>query len=345
MPESLAIVHDKNIKNMEKTLIIILLVVSVRLSAATITDMAGRKITIPDKIERVLPYDAKISILLFPVAAEIMVAKALVPGSKKYPYMASSYGQMPEVDIRNIEEVLVKKPQLIIAGTYSNSDNYERLENLQKRTRIPVVVVDLSLSSLDKTYAFLGEILGNKEQCLACATFLQAIYRDTEALMVNHPLSDVGVYYTLGLSGLITDPPGSQHTEVLDYLKLDNVAKVPTPTGGHATVNMEQVLIWDPDYILCAGFKGDKNAYASITRENKWANIAAVKNSRVYKVPSQPFGWFDHPPTVNRIPGIIWLCEVFYQLPPDLAQEQVRAFYKLFYRYELTAEEYQMLFQ
>jgi iron complex transport system substrate-binding protein len=330
---------------MREILIVILLSASVGLSAATITDMAGRVVTIPDKIERVLPYDAKISILLFPVAAEMMVGKALVQGSEKYRFIADAYGQLPEVDVKNVEEVLANSPQVIIAGAYSNSDNYDRVEKMQKRTQIPVVVVDLSLGQLDKTYQFLGELLGNKDKCLACATFLQSIYRDTEALMVKHPLTDVDIYYTLGLSGLLTDPSGSQHTEVIDYLKLDNVAKVPIPTGGHASVNMEQVMIWDPDYILCAGFKGDKNAYATITRGSKWANISAVKNNRVYKVPSQPFGWFDHPPTVNRIPGIIWLSEVFYQLPPVLAQARIRAFYKLFFQYELTAEEYKMLFQ
>ena len=40
----------------------------------TITDMAGRTIRVPDKIERILPYDPKASILLYPLAFDMMAA-------------------------------------------------------------------------------------------------------------------------------------------------------------------------------------------------------------------------------------------------------------------------------
>ena len=81
----------------------------------------------------------------------------------------------------------------------------------------------------------------------------------------------------------MTDPSGSKHTEVLDYMKIPNVAEVPIPTGGHAKVNLEQVLIWNPEVIFCVDFRGDKNAYKTITTDNRWENIAAVKNDKIYK--------------------------------------------------------------
>ena len=323
---------------------IILILLTTSMSAKNITDMAGRSVSIPEHIERILPYDSKTSILLFPVAENVMAAKAKIPGSNKYQYINNAYNQLSEVDIKNIESVLIYNPQLIIAGTYIGSDNYDRFNKLQKRTHIPVVIIDLSISELSNTYEFLSNILSQKESCIACASYLKSIYKQTQSLMQNNTIPAQGIYYTIGGSGLMTDPSGSKHTEVLDYLKLNNVAKISLPNGGHANVNMEQILEWNPDYIFAAGFKADKNAYENIKSGTVWKSISAVQNNQIYKVPSKPFGWFDHPPTINRISGIIWLSHLFYKLPEDEMKKQIKSFYKLFYKYNLTEEQYNSLF-
>ncbi len=316
-----------------------------QLWSKTITDMAGRSVTVPDNVTRILPYDIKMSVLLFPVAYDKMTAKALLPGSKSCQFIDNSYNEMPQVDVKNIEEVLLSNPQLIIAGAYIQKEGYERFEKLQERTRISVVVVDLSIDKLDQTYLFLGKLLGIETACSQCADFLKSVYTNSAALQSSNPLKNSSAYYTIGGSGLMTDPSGSQHTEVLDFMNITNVAKVPVPTGGHANVNMEQVLIWNPEYIFCAGFKGDKNAYNLLTHDSRWSSINAVKNSHIYKVPAKPFGWFDHPPAVNRIPGIIWLSEIFYGQSPEVTMSQIQTFYQLFYKYNLSNAEYHSLFE
>lgn len=313
-------------------------------SAKTIIDMVGRSVEIPDNIERILPYDVKMSLLLFPVASHEMVAKALLPGSKKAPFIADEYNRMPEVDLKNIEAVMMSNPQLILAGCYHSDNNYAKYEKLQKRINIPVVIVNLSIDALDETYAFFGQLLGDTLSCNRCARYLKDVYAKTKDAVCECGVNRSSVYYSIGSSGLMTDPVNSKHTEIFDYLKLNNVAKVAIPTGGHVKVNMEQVLIWNPDYIFTAGFKADNNAFEMMSVSPKWKTIAAVENSQVYKVPSLPFGWFDHPPSVNRIPGLIWLTHVFYHLPADEAEKQIVEFYKLFYHYELSSSEYLSLF-
>jgi iron complex transport system substrate-binding protein len=323
----------------------VFLLANLLVSAKTISDMAGRSVNIPEKTEKILPYDAKTSILLFPVANEKMVAKSLIPGSKNFQLIDESYNRMAEVDIKNIEEVLASNPQLIIAGAYISKESIERFDKLQKRTNIPVVIVDLRIDRLDQTYQFLGKLLGNETACNKCADYLKEVYKNTSVLKNSTSQKTDAVYYSIGGSGLMTDPSGSRHTEVLDYLNISNVAEVSIPTGGHAKVNMEQVLIWNPKTIFCAGFKGEKNAYDIIINDSRWQNIEAVKNHKVYKVPSQPFGWFDHPPTVNRIPGIIWLSQLFYGQDADVTASQIKTFYQLFYKYNLSETEYRTLFE
>lgn len=315
-----------------------------QLQANTIVDMAGREVTIPEKIDWIVPYDTKASLMLFPIAAEKMATRALLPGVDTFTFIDGGYEQLPAVDIRNVEELLTIKPQVIIAGAYVGSDNLERFDKMEKRTHIPVVVIDLSIDKMSDTYQFLGSLLDVEEHSKVRAEFIDRIYALTQEIIESNPAVDDRIYYSIGATGLMTDPAGSRHTEVVDYMKLDNVVNVPIPSGGHANVNMEQVLEWNPEVIFCAGFRGNSNAYELINSDRKWKNIAAVKSGRVYMVPSMPFGWFDNPPSINRIPGIIWFCELFYGQDSEVTRELITEFYKIFYLYDLTAAEYESLF-
>jgi iron complex transport system substrate-binding protein len=329
-----------------KTLFTILIfsVIYATLSARTITDMAGRTVVIPETITKVFPYDAKTSILIFPLLANKMVATAIYPGQNIQGYISKDYTSLPQVDVKNIEEVLSVAPQVIIAGFYDNKVNNEPVEDLGKRLSIPVIFIDLSIDKADLSYTFLGTLFKCEKEARIYALYFKELYAKVAALKKQKNITQT-VYYTLGETGLLTDPSGSKHTEVFDLLNIPNAAKVPIPSGGHAQVNMEQVLMWNPDYIFTSTFRGKSNAYNTIISDSKWEDISAVKNKKVYAVPCDPFSWLDHPPSINRTPGIVWLCELFYGLPPKDSQRLITTFFKLFYHYDLSEAEYKKLFK
>ena len=318
---------------------------AISVAQTAITDMDGRTVQLPLEMNRILPYDSKTSVLLFPLLGDKIVAKPLLPGKKEYRNISSSYEAIPELDIKNVEAVLAAAPGIIIAGFYSGDENNERVLKLGTRLHIPVVLIDLSIENLDKTYTFLGTLFNCEKEAEQYAGFLRSVYTFIDSLKKTKGEINSTVYYTIGTSGLLTDPAGSKHTEAFDFLEIPNAARVEIPSGGHAQVNMEQVLMWNPDYIFTAGFQGDQNAYGIISSGNKWQSIKAVMNSRVYKVPVQPFGWFDHPPSVNRVPGLIWLCRIFYGRDEEDTRADIIRFYKLFYKYDLSIVEYNLLFQ
>jgi iron complex transport system substrate-binding protein len=325
-------------------LVALLLLVFVA-KARTVTDMAGRTVNLPEKVARIIPYDPKTSVLLFTCCEDKMVAKGAVPGQKHYNYLSDRYTAIPDVDTKNMESLLSFSPDLLVVGIHLPASDFGTYDKLQQRLKIPVVIIDLSLEKLDQTYLFLGKLLGNEAGFKPYADYLTGIYAELRSFMAKKETLKASVYYTLGVDGLMTDPAGSIHTEVFDFLKIPNAAKVEIPTGGHAKVDLEQVLIWNPDYIFAADFKGEKNPYQTITTNSRWAGIKAVKEHHVYKVPSEPFSWFDHPPTINRVCGLIWLAEIFYNYPKEKARTQIEQFYKLFYGYELSNSEYANLFQ
>lgn len=324
--------------------ILIFMLLSSAIAARNVTDMAGRTVRVPENVGKILPYDAKVSLLLFPLLSHKMVATAIYPGQDSRGYISKEYTSLPQVDLKNIEEVLMLAPQVIVAGFYDHNVNSEPVVELGRRLSIPVVFIDLSIDKADVSYTFLGKLFNCEKEADVYALYFRQLYAKVEALKKQKTITKT-VYYTLGETGLLTDPSGSKHTEVLDLLNIPNVAKVSIPSGGHAQVNMEQVLMWNPDYIFTSSFKGTSNAYNTIITASKWKNITAVKTKNVYIVPCEPFSWLDHPPSINRTPGIIWLCELFYGLPPKDSQRMIAAFFKLFYRYDLTDAEYKLMFK
>ena len=114
-----------------------------------------------------------------------------------------------------------------------------------------------------------------------------------------------------GLVNLETDP-GSRHVEALDIVGGLNVAEVEMKGGmGMTPVSLEQILAWNPEVILSWN-ETQGGYYSKISTDPKWESIAAIKNEKVYAVPSGPFNWFDRPPSVNRIIGLKWLGNLLY---------------------------------
>ena len=105
---------------------------------------------------------------------------------------------------------------------------------------------------------------------------------------------------------------------------------------------MEQVIAWDPQYIIASvdnGYDGS-GSYNTILNDSQWAVIRAVKDDHVYETPSVPQNWFDRPPSVNTIIGIKWVQNLLYPEYTDYdIKEEAKEFYSLFYHYDLTDEE------
>ena len=131
--------------------------------SAEIIDMAGRKVNVPDNIQSVIPYDNKTNMLLYPIAGKMMIAKAWAGENTNMRYISKEYSSMKEVDLKNAEEVLRLNPDIIIVGTFINKNTKSEVSRYVKfanKINKPLVIVDLEIMNLDKTYDFLGKLLG-----------------------------------------------------------------------------------------------------------------------------------------------------------------------------------------
>jgi iron complex transport system substrate-binding protein len=317
----------------------------------TVVDMAGRKITLPAKVAKVYATSQIGIIAIYTLNPDALAgwSFALGPGEKKF--IPAKYHNLPVLGCwsmknttANLEEIIRIHPDCLISMGNIDRSYIDSADRIQRQLRIPVILVDSALTKLDAAYRFLGALMG----CQARAAELGAYCRRTvtvvtEAVAGIPPEKKVRVYYAEGMKGLETDPQGSMHTEVLELAGGINVAEVPLLKGyGRSSISLEQLLAWDPDVIIAGYDKEAENGglYQRIRSDSAWENLKAVRTGRVYRIPSDPFDWFDRPPGVNRIVGVRWLANLLYPGYVKLDLEAaVKEFYRKFYRRTLTGTE------
>jgi iron complex transport system substrate-binding protein len=111
-------------------------------------------------------------------------------------------------------------------------------------------------------------------------------------------------------------------------------------TGYWNEVNLEQILLWDPDVILIPPYGPVQSA--DVLEDPDWAAISAVRNGRVHRIP-RGIAPMDAPVPESLL-GVAWMASVFYPdlIRLDLAAE-VDRFYAFYYDYDLTEAELEHL--
>ena len=306
------------------------------------TDSAGRKVTMPEEIQKIAPSGPLAQIVLYTVAPDKLagLASDFSDGARKYidekywglPKFGQFYGKNANL---NMEALIAAKPDVIIDIGEAKKTVKEDMDALSKQLGIPVVFIEADLNSMSSAYQMLGEITGETAQAAKLADYCDKTMKKSEEAKASLGADQKNsVYFASGDYGLHTNAEGSIHARVIEQIGAENAAKVEkASSGGGSEVSMEQLLLWQPDIILA-----DSNAlYQTITTDSVWSELNAVKEGHVYLIPSAPYSFMSNPPSVNRMIGILWLGNLVY---PEQYQENITAdikgFYDLFYHVQLT---------
>jgi len=306
----------------------------------SVTDSVGRRVEVPERVERVFPAGSPAGIFLYTLAPEKMLGWSRALTQEERAFVPVRYADLPTLgrltgrgNTANVESVLATRPDLIfdygsLTATYSSL-----ADRVQQQAGVPYLLFDGSLTAIPATFKRVGGILdaGDRGRKLAC--YAERLLSETDRrVALVPPARRPRVYYARGPKGLETASRGSINVESLERLGAHNVAeKLGQP--GLATVSPEQILAWDPEIVVAI----DPAFVAMARTDQVWKSVRAVRDNRVYLVPQLPFPWLDFPPSVNRLIGLKWLGRILYpeQFPENLRQE-TRAFYALFYHQALT---------
>lgn len=312
------------------------------------TDSLGREVELPAQITRIAPSGPLAQIVLFALCPDYFVGVSSEWDIAAEDFLPTEYYSLPVVGQLygkgevNLENLALADPQVIIDVGQPKDTAVEDLDALQEQLGIPCVHITADTKTTGDAYRMLGQMLGLEEQAEAIATYCEDTYAEMEALMERvGEENKVSLLYCPGADGMNVIAKGSYHSEIIDLLA-NNVAEVAEPSskGTGDAVNMEQLLLWDPDVII---FAPDADVDA-IAADPSWQQMKAIQNGTYYQTPQGPYNWMGFPPSVNRYLGMLWMASLLYpdQVDYDL-YERVNEYYQMFYHCELTQEQFEGL--
>ncbi|MCP5367991.1 MAG: iron ABC transporter substrate-binding protein [Hyphomicrobiales bacterium] len=306
----------------------------------TLVDSAGRRVPVPARVAKVFPAGPPAAIFLYMLAPDLMAGWPRPPRPGERELLAPPYDRLPDVGrltgrggSANLETVLALKPDLILDYGSVKPTYVSLADRVQAQTGIPYALIDGRFDLIAQSFRTVGRLIGRPGDAEAKAREAERIVAALAAFRDALPAGGgPRVYYGRGADGLHTGVGGSINVELLKYAGARNVADE-AGSGNLASVSLEQVLAWNPDVVLTT----DPNFYDLVWTHPVWRTLGAVRAGRVYLSPTLPFGWFDRPPSANRLIGLRWLLAVLYpdRFAADLEAE-TRRFYRLYYHLDLS---------
>ena len=349
---------------MKKQFFCIILVLSVLLSGCgqgmsggstatrEFTDSTGRTLTIPAEITKIAITGPLSQVYILPLAGDMLVGVSNEFSEDAALYLPEAiftkaeigqlYGGKGEMDL---EALLSAAPDIVIDIGEPKGTIGDDLTALTEQTGIPFVHIDATVATAPEAYRMLGQLLGREDKAEEIALWCETTYTDISAMMekVDADGARKTLLYCLGDKGVNVIAEGSFHAETINMMS-NNLAVVEDVVSGGLgnEVDLEQILVWDPEIIIFA----PDSCFEAIADDPQWQSVSAVAAGNYYKTPYGPYGWLSSPPGVQRYLGMLWLGELLY---PEYTnydlQEEITEYYKLFYGCTLTDEMYQALLQ
>ncbi|MCR4963663.1 MAG: ABC transporter substrate-binding protein [Firmicutes bacterium] len=311
----------------------------------TFTDSCGRELTVDAEITRIVPTGPMAQMVLLTIAPDLMAGIATPWDDAQKAYIDEAYWDIPVLGqlyggkgSMNLEEIAAIDAQVVIDVGEAKDSIVEDMDGLTQQLGIPAVHIEASLADMATTFRLLGQLLNREEKGEELAAYCEEVYNRSQEIMEQVGEDKVSMIYCLGDAGLNVLAKDSYHAELLDMLA-DNAAVVENPSskGTGDEVDMEQLLVWDPQVIV---FSND-SVYDQVGDDAAWQQLQAIADGNYYETPCGPYNWMCNPPSVNRYLGLIWLPSLLYPQYADYdLYTEVAKFYEMFYGHTLTEEEF-----
>jgi iron complex transport system substrate-binding protein len=263
-----------------------------------ISDMAGRDVIIPAKIERIAAITGTLRLVVYLGCLDKVVGienlEIRYPADISRPYslaLKDKAERLPVIGeggagkLLDIERLLATRPDIV----FTTDPNIA--ETIQRSTGIPVVVVSYGQTSmLDKkelmsSLHLMGRILKKGERAKEIETFMNAFEKDIAKRTKDFPEKKKPRVYVGGVA--YYGSHGLTSTEVLyppfHWLKARNVSDE-IGKSGSAFIEKEKLLYWNPDIIFIdtGGLALVQNDY--LKDRDFYKRLKAVKKEKVYSL-------------------------------------------------------------
>lgn len=306
------------------------------------TDSCKRQVTVPTNIERVAVSGPLAQIMCYALCPDKMIELSSEWDESLEGLMEEQYYTLPVLGKvynqanLNVEELITLNPQVLIDVGEEKSNVADDMNTLSSLTGIPCVHINADLQTMPEAFIMLGNLLNLPTEANILAGYCTEKYDLCKGIVEKAGAKKL--LYLTGDEGLNVIVKGSYHAEVIDLIS-DNVATIDNPTskGTGNEVNIEQIINWDPDYII---FSANSIA-GSVENDPVWSTLSAIKNNHYYEVPWNPYNWIGAPSSLQRHLNLLWYTKTLY---PEYATynlyDEVHEYLNLFYHIDLSKETY-----
>lgn len=293
----------------------------------TVTDQAGREVTIEKEPESIVSgYYISTSLLLALGLKDKVTGIEAKAGKRPiYKLAAPEFLELPNVGTAkefDLETCASLSPELVILPM-KLKDAAQSLSELD----IPVLLVNPeSEDQLEQMIELVSTATNTKGNADALLSYI-----DEKKEMLEKDLSGVdekSVYLAGNSSLLSTAGPAMYQSGLIELAGGKNAASEITDTYW-AEISYEQLLAWDPSYIILAS--DAEYTPEDVLNDENLKECTAVKNGNVYAIPGD-IEALDSP-VPGGILASIWLARILHpdQVSADMYTEEKAAFYETFY--------------
>ena len=310
------------------------LTVCVQAEPVVLTDMAGREVSIEAVPERIVSgyYISTSTLIALGLSDKLVGIEAKADKRPIYKLSAPELIALPNVGTAkefNLEGCLALEPDLVILPLKLKSAA-QTLEELG----IDVLLVNPeSQEQLMEMIALLGDATGTADRAGELADYIQAQQAALAELLAD---ADAPTVYLGGNSALLSTAGQAMYqSDMIVRAGGVNVAAEIQDTYW-VDISYEQLLAWDPDYIILAS-DASYTAQDVLADENL-KDCTAVKNGNVFHLPADVESWDS--PVPSGFLGSCWMASILHG---DLVTESdctawINEFYGTFYGFTLRED-------
>ncbi|HJC08458.1 MAG TPA: ABC transporter substrate-binding protein [Candidatus Gemmiger stercorigallinarum] len=299
----------------------------------TVTDQAGRQVTIESQPETLVSgYYITTSLLIaLGLQDELVGIEAKADTRPIYALSAPELLELPSVGTAkefDLEGCAALAPDLVILPL-----KLESAADSLAELGIPALLVNPEDQALlNEAVTLIGAATNTQARAQALLDFSA---EQEQRLADTLAGAETPSVYLAGNSDFLSTAGDAMYQS--DMIRMAggvNAAAEITDTYW-AEVSYEQVLAWDPDYIVLAS--DADYTVDDVLADPNLAGCAAVENGNVFQIPGDAEAWDS--PVPGGILGAVWLSSVLH---PDLCPEAdslavIDEFYQTFYGFAYSA--------
>ena len=258
--------------------------------------------------------------------------------NKLYNYVMDDYEGIVEIGKGkniNFETVVSLGKNNVAILPERFKDQVEQFENVGIKAVVALPNSE-SFDTIKNSLNIVGKVLGEEDRAKQINGFIDRSIAETKALAAKANTRPSVLF--LGSSTPFSVATSSMiQTDIIEMAGGTNAVKGVDVKGAFAEVNIEQIIVWNPDIIWVPQYA--TYTVESLLDDPKWSSIKAIKNKSVYVFPSELEPW-DYP-TASAALGLRW---GLYNLHPELyslddLMKNADEFYNMVYGVKFTAEQ------